>query len=133
MPSFASMTGHLVWTTQLVGVSGMLADRRVKLRIDDVGVRYSRWGDFTIPWAELRGAEVGDVRRNELVIQLLTREELDLTARVPLFWRMCGWIMRPAGVDEFSIAAAGLEHGLDHILGEIRSHLATAEGGYRNK
>jgi hypothetical protein len=130
LPNIISIRGHMVWTAQLVGVSclatagWMLIDRRVKLRIDDVGIRYSRWGDFTIPWAELQGAEVREVRRNAPVVQLLTREEFDLHARVPLFWRLCGSIMRPSGVDEFAIAAGGLEHGVEQIRAVIHSHLA---------
>ena len=126
---FVKLGGFRLGMARLVGaaclpVGGwMLLDRRVKLRIDEVGIRYSRWGDLTIPWGELQGAEIRTVR-NAQHVQLLPRPEFDLHARVPLFWRMVGATMKPLGLDEFSIAAGALEHGVEQVLAAIRDHLA---------
>jgi hypothetical protein len=85
-------------------------DRRVKLRIDTIGIRYSRWGDMTLQWAELAGVEIRTFRGAPF-IYLLPEPGAGLRTRLPLLWRLAGKFSKLARADEFSISGAGLEHG----------------------
>lgn len=40
----------------------LIIDRRVKLRIDQVGIRNSQWGDSTLLWSEVVEVEIGQLR-----------------------------------------------------------------------
>ena len=101
----------------------LVLDRRVKLRIDSVGIRYSRWGDTTLQWSELAGVEIRTFRGAPF-IHVLPEPSAGLRTRLPLLWRLAGAISKLGRADEFSISGAGLEHGVLQLYEAITSYRA---------
>jgi hypothetical protein len=67
LPSFSRRSLVIVGVVALPWGAWFVLDRRVKLRIDTIGIRYSRWGDMTLQWAELAGVEIRTFRGAPLI------------------------------------------------------------------
>ena len=90
-----------------------LADRRVKLRIDDVGVRSSAWGDTTVYWSELVSVRIVKIRAGLEQVQLIP---------------VAGALARLQGQrDYLGLSALFLDHSVNQL------HAAIAEHLYKNK
>lgn len=99
-----------------LGLVGLL-DRRPKLVIDEVGVRYAWWGNILVQWAELSHFEVRRMRFTQTSqVVAVPKNPALLRTRLPPFWRVNGYIARLMGLGEFTITAGGLEGGVDQIV-----------------
>ena len=87
-----------------LGAIGLL-DRRVKLRVDDVGIRYSPWGDTTLYWSELVSARI--VKGHAGLEQIRLRRRRGLGARTP----------------SFGLSALFLDYGVSQLHAVIKEYL----------
>jgi hypothetical protein len=119
---------HEVLLSSLLACFGAIAlfDRRVKLRIDPVGIRWSRWGGATVHWAELERVDVVKLH-GAPQLRLVPVPGFAVNARMPRLLRMHAALSRSFGVDEFTLSTHALDYGLDQI------HAVIAEYLYKNK
>jgi hypothetical protein len=123
LPPFSRRSLVLLSAVVLPCGGWLVLDRRVKLRIDSIGIRYSRWGDVTLQWSELAGVEIRTFRGAPF-IHVLPEPTAGLRTRLPLPWRLAGAVSRLGRADEFSISGAGLEHGVLQLYAAISSYRA---------
>lgn len=97
-----------------------LLDRRPKLRVDEMGIRYSRWGGILVQWSEISHFEVRRRWGAERLVAIPMNITL-LRNRVPTLWRINAHLNRLLGPGEFTIDAGGLDSGMVEIEG-ILSH-----------
>ncbi len=107
-----------------------LLDRRVKLRVDEVGILYARWGETPVQWSEIAGFETKKLRGVEQVAIVPRDPEL-------LLQRMTGpqrWASRLAALgwsSRFVLSTSGLERGTAG-LGELLRRIHAARTGPRH-
>lgn len=111
-----------------------LLDRRPKLRVDEMGIRYSRWGWILVQWSEISHFEVRRFWGTEH-ITAIPINTTRLHDRVPTAWRINGYLSRLLGLGEFAIQAGGLDGGIVEIQAilshyhEVRTEGSTLKTG----
>ncbi len=100
-----------------------LVDRRIKLRVDEVGILYARWGHAPVQWSEIAAFETKRLRGVEQVA--IVPHDPDL-----LLQRMSGpqrWASRLAALGwstRFVLSTAGLERGTADLVALLRAYHA---------
>ena len=112
----------------LIGFWNFL-DRRVKLRVDELGIRYSRWGNILLQWAEIEGIETRTFRGVEQVC-VIPSNPSKVMERMPFLNRLMSWIAGKGWSSRFIISTAGMEHGTPVLLKKIQRyhHVRTGKG-----
>jgi len=98
-----------------------LLDRRVKLRVDGIGIWYSEWGASPVQWAEIAGVETRVFRGTEQIC-MLPREPDLLLARMPPGFRWKSWLVDRFWHCRFVISTARLEHGTPLLVEILRRY-----------
>ncbi len=120
----------------VIGVAGLgigfwsLLDRRVKLRIDEVGILYVRWGHTPVQWSEIAAIEKRTFRGVEQVCIVPVQPSL-IVERMPAQARWASWIAARVWSCRFVISTAGLEQGTPWLIELMRRYHAarTRPGG----
>lgn len=104
----------------LVGLWNLL-DRRVKLRVDELGIRYARWGNILLQWAEIQAVETRTFRGVEhiCIIPAYPSRVLD---RMPLINWLMSWMGALGWKSRFIISTAGMEQGTEALLKVIQKY-----------
>jgi len=104
----------------LIGLWNLL-DRRVKLRVDELGIRYSRWGNILLQWAEIEAIETRAFRGIDQVC-IIPINPSNVLERMPFINRLMSWIAEKGLSSRFVISTAGMEHGTPVLLKVIQSY-----------
>ena len=103
-----------------------LFDRRVKLRVDAIGIYYSEWGSSPVQWAEIGSIEPRTLQGTEQIC-LVPREPAVLLTRMPPGFRWKSWLTTKVWRCRFVISSSRLEHGTPALLDILqRYHHARA-------
>lgn len=113
----------------LVGLWNLL-DRRVKLRVDELGIRYARWGGILLQWAEIEAVETRTFRGVAHVC-IVPVNPAGVLERMPFIHRLMSWVAARAWSSRFVISTAGMEQGTAVLLKVIQQYhqVRTARGG----
>lgn len=109
-----------------------LLDRRVKLRIDEVGILYVRWGHTPVQWSEIAAIEKRTFRGVEQVCIVAVNPSLILE-RMPAQARWASWIADKIWSCRFVISTAGLERGTPWLLEAMRRYHAARRPERRDR
>jgi len=104
----------------LIGLWNLL-DRGVKLRVDELGIRYSRWGNILLQWAEIEGIEIRTFRGVDQVC-VRPSNPSKVLERMPFISRLMSWIAGKGWSSRFVISTAGMEHGTPVLLKVIQGY-----------
>ena len=102
-------------------------DRRVKLRVDGIGIWYSEWGSSPVQWAEIAGLETRVLRGVEQIC-VVPRDPSVLLARMPPALRWKGWITKKVWRCRFVISSTRLEHGTALLIAVLRRYFEARSG-----
>jgi len=91
-----------------------LVDRRVKLRIDEVGIRYSAWGEVTLHWSELARVQIAKGHAGMSQLRLIPVPGLGARERLP-------WLPRRRG--SLGLSALFLDYGITQLHAVIAEYL----------
>ena len=103
-----------------------LLDRRIKLRVDGLGIWYSDWGRTPVQWAEIAGIEIRELRVTEQICDL-PHDPAVLLTRMPPGFRWKSWLTKKIWQCRFIISSTRLEHETPFLLDVLqRYHQARA-------
>lgn len=108
------------WALLAVGVLGLLVglwallDRRVKLRVDEVGIWYARWGT-TVQWGEIEAIGTRTLRGTEQVCVVPSSPER-IVERMPTWCRVTSWLTERGWSSRFVLSTTSLEIGTPMLL-----------------
>lgn len=105
-------------------------DRRVKLRVDGIGIWYSEWGRSPVQWAEIAGLETRTLQGTEQIC-VVPRDPAALLRRMPPGFRWKSWLTEKTWGCRFVISSTRLEHGTPALLGVLRQYHQVRAGGGR--
>lgn len=91
----------------LLGAAGIF-DRRLKLTLLDVGVRYAQWGSVFVPWQEFSGYRWA-TWRNSPYLQLVPRQPTRTLNSFSLAGKLNQRLARIIGVSAFGVAVTPLD------------------------
>ncbi len=100
-----------------------LLDRRVKLRVDEVGILYARWGETPVQWSEIAGFETKKLRGVEQVA-IVPRDPELLLQRMTAPQRLASRLASLGWRSRFVLSTAGLERGTADLLALLRAYHA---------
>jgi hypothetical protein len=118
--------GHEIVPSTVGGIALLiclwnLLDRRVKLRIDELGIRYSRWGNILLQWAEIEAIETRAFRGIDQVC-VIPSNPSKVLERMPFINRLMSWLAERVWSSRFVISTAGMEHGTPVLLKVIQKY-----------
>ena len=105
-----------------------LLDRRVKLRVDGIGIWYSEWGSSPVQWAEIAGLETRAFRGTEQIC-VLPHDPALLLTRMPPGFRWKSWLTKKVWRCRFVISTNRLEHGTPVLFEIIQRYHHVRAGG----
>lgn len=105
-----------------------LLDRRVKLRVDGIGIWYSEWGRTPVQWAEIAGLETRTLQGTEQIC-VVPRDPAVLLTRMPPGFRWKSWLTKKTWRCRFVISSTRLEHGTPPLLDVLRRYHQVRAGG----
>ncbi len=107
-----------------------LLDRRVKLRVDGIGIWYSEWGRTPVQWAEIAGLETRTLRGTEQIC-VVPHDPAVLLTRMPPGFRWQSWLTKKVWRCRFVISSTRLEHGTPLLLDVLQQyhHVRAGAGG----
>lgn len=108
-----------------------LLDRRVKLRVDGIGIWYSEWGSSPVQWAEIAGLETRTLRGTRQIC-VVPHDPAMLLTRMPPGFRWKSWLTKKVWRCRFVISSTRLEHGTPALLGVLQRYhqVRAAEGSH---
>lgn len=102
-------------------------DRRVKLRIDEVGILYCRWGRTPVQWSEIESIETRALRGTEQVC-VIPRDPALILERMPRWHRLSTHLIRIVWRCRFIISTSALEGGTPAAAATLRRYHALRAG-----
>lgn len=109
----------------LVGVWAVL-DRRIKLRVDEIGVWYARWGT-TVQWGEIEAIETRTLRGTEQVC-VVPKSPERIIERMPPWCRLTSWLTERGWSSRFVLSTTSLEQGTPALLDFLRRYHRVRSG-----
>ena len=103
-------------------------DRRVKLRVDGIGIWYSEWGPSPLQWAEIAGFEIRALRGTEQIC-VVPHDPTVLLTRMPPGFRWKSWLTGKLWRCRFVLSSARLEHATPYLLEVLQRYLQARAGG----
>jgi len=97
-------------------------DRRIKLALLDVGVRYAQWGSAVVPWQEFSAYRWATWRRSPY-LQLVPRQTSRTLDSYSLFGKLNHRLARIIGAPEFGIAVTALDISDAELAERISQYL----------